>query len=314
MQFDDASDRLRNAVKLGTPEEIRLHVGNGGDVNALMFSPPMLAEAARAGKIANLKTLLELGADPNLSNGEALFAASESGQLQCVKALLRSGADISLTGRYSRYTPLLAACESCPRNQSEAKRYESIVTSLIAHGADFNTPIDTYGSPVESAIYSGNYGAFRALRDAGADDAFELEDRCFSILDQHGFRETLRKHDGAKFFDLHRQHYGDFRQVGEGMLLYSSVFTELRTKRLERGRVSLFLRMDDETVSPRVNDVVLMHVSDSVSIPVKVATIMQSHDTPPYNPRVLAYVDEPLLKGMLSADPDMADILQKALR
>jgi ankyrin repeat protein len=92
------------------------------------FTP--LADAARAGDIANIRSLIAQGADPNEAAGQnrwsPLLHAIHKGQIHSIEALLDGGADINrLSG--DGITPLMMAA---------GYGYTDIVQLLLRRGAN----------------------------------------------------------------------------------------------------------------------------------------------------------------------------------
>jgi len=92
------------------------------------FTP--LADAARAGDVATIRSLIAQGADPNEAAGQnhwsPLLHAIHKGQIHSIEALLDGGADINrLSG--DGITPLMMAA---------GYGYTDIVQLLLRHGAN----------------------------------------------------------------------------------------------------------------------------------------------------------------------------------
>lgn len=109
-----------------------------------------------------IRTLLELGADPNYQDGTgfpSLIAALSTDRLDkydIVELLLSFGADVQQRG-VNDYTPLhYAANLDDPR----------AVELLLAHGADLSarTDIDDFATPLEEAENLGRAKAAEVLR------------------------------------------------------------------------------------------------------------------------------------------------------
>ena len=100
----------------------------GGDT-ALMF-------AARVGDLASLKLLLEASANVNDADAwgvSAMVLAAHSGFTEMVEFLLDNGADANAAG--PGFTAL---------HEAVMRRDERMVTALLAHGANPNTPLQTW--------------------------------------------------------------------------------------------------------------------------------------------------------------------------
>jgi len=111
----------------GKPEYNRL-IPHGGDT-ALMF-------AARVGDLASAKLLLAAGANVNDADAwgvSAMVLAAHSGFTELVEFLLDEGADANAIG--PGFTAL---------HEAVMRRDERMVTALLAHGANPNTPLQTW--------------------------------------------------------------------------------------------------------------------------------------------------------------------------
>ena len=111
----------------GKPEYNRL-IPHGGDT-ALMF-------AARVGDLASARLLLAAGANVNDADAwgvSAMVLAAHSGFTELVEFLLDKGADANAIG--PGFTAL---------HEAVMRRDERMVTALLAHGANPNTPLQTW--------------------------------------------------------------------------------------------------------------------------------------------------------------------------
>ncbi|WP_369933842.1 ankyrin repeat domain-containing protein [Xanthomonas tesorieronis] len=114
---------------------MRRLIAAGASVNAALadldVSGTPLIQAARAGDLAMVDTLLELGADPNqalLRDGNPLIVAAMQGHLPVVERLLDAGADVNGIVQYDE-TPLINAAR---------EGHLPVVRALLARGADIN--------------------------------------------------------------------------------------------------------------------------------------------------------------------------------
>jgi len=111
----------------GKPEYNRL-IPHGGET-ALMF-------AARVGDLASAKLLLAAGGNVNDADAwgvSAMVLAAHSGFTELVEFLLDNGADANAIG--PGFTAL---------HEAVMRRDERMVTALLAHGANPNTPLQTW--------------------------------------------------------------------------------------------------------------------------------------------------------------------------
>ncbi len=123
-----------------------------------------VAEAARRGDIAQVRTLVSQGADVNASLGDGMTAlhwAAERGDDALVPLLLAAGASASVRTRVGDYTPLHLAARSGSA---------TAVTALLAAGASTAVTTSTSGvQPIHLAAGSGSVETVTALLDHGAD-------------------------------------------------------------------------------------------------------------------------------------------------
>jgi len=123
----DESGQVMAVPPHGKPEYNRM-IPFGGET-ALMF-------AARVGDLASAKVLLAAGANVNDADAwgvSAMVLAAHSGFTEMVELLLDKGADANATG--PGFTAL---------HEAIMRRDENMVTALLAHGANPNTPLATW--------------------------------------------------------------------------------------------------------------------------------------------------------------------------
>jgi ankyrin repeat protein len=160
---------LHQAYQAGDLAAVRALLGNPPDfpnsANPAGLADSCLEYAIHHSPLAFVRTLLDLGADPNYEDPAgfpALIAALSTGRLdrlEIVELLLTFGADIQQRG-VNDYTPLhYAACT----DDSKA------IELLLAHGADPNarTSVDDHATPLEEAEILGRAEAVSALRKSG---------------------------------------------------------------------------------------------------------------------------------------------------
>ena len=157
--LDPKARLILDALRNGDGQTFRKLVARGpGGATPLMY-------AALYGSAADVRLLLEKGADPKLHNNAgatALMWAVDDPEK--VRLLLEHGADAKARSEEGR-VPLVIA----------AGRYGSspVLKLLLDYGADPNgkSPASTFGTatPLGEAAYAGDEAAFRMLIEHGAD-------------------------------------------------------------------------------------------------------------------------------------------------
>ena len=118
-----------------------------------------LHEAAKAGDVAQIASLLDAGADINekSSEGTPLFLAVNAEHAEAAELLIERGADVN--ARSALGTPLHAAA---------TRGMTPIVALLLEHGADPNVTWNSL-TPLHNAAKFGQVDVARVLLDSGAD-------------------------------------------------------------------------------------------------------------------------------------------------
>jgi cytochrome c len=118
-----------------------------------------LHDAAKAGDVAQIKALLDQGADINENPGTAtpLYFAINTQHADAAKLLIERGADVNARSTWG--TPLHAAA---------SKGMTEIATLLLDRGADPNALWNTL-TPLHMAAKAGQLDVTRVLLDRGAD-------------------------------------------------------------------------------------------------------------------------------------------------
>ncbi len=122
-----------------------------------------LVEAAMRGDTAEVRSLLDAGADVNAAYGDgstALHWAAGNGDLELTRLLLDAGARVDAATRIGSMTPLFMAAKS-----GEA----AVIETLLAVGASANEANDNGTTVLMSAAASGSVEAVGALIEARAD-------------------------------------------------------------------------------------------------------------------------------------------------
>lgn len=122
-----------------------------------------VADAAQAGDVDQVRTLLQQGADVNAAQPDGLTAlhwASMNNHGEIVDVLLYAGATVKPLTRVGGYTPLHLAARA---------GHAEIVTKLIAAGANPNEWTATGVTAAHFAAQANSGAAIRALAAGGAD-------------------------------------------------------------------------------------------------------------------------------------------------
>lgn len=166
---------LFQAVENGDINQIRFLVSEGANVNATIGTLTPLFVAVRTNRLASVKLLLELGADPKL--GAPLYLAVRK-DTEIVRALINAGADVNVETKPYKYTPLGNAAYNSDVELEKRKKelgYEEspksleTVRLLVSAGAHINH-IDSFSeSPLRTAVRLNNVPMVRLLLELGAD-------------------------------------------------------------------------------------------------------------------------------------------------
>ncbi|MDX1495148.1 MAG: ankyrin repeat domain-containing protein [Longimicrobiales bacterium] len=123
-----------------------------------------VADAAMKKNVAQVRALLESGADVNAAQGDGMTAlhwAAEHGNAELAEMLLHAGANPAALTRLGDYTPLHLAARG---------GHGGVVARLLDAGADAEARTSTGGvTPLHFAAGSGSVPAVRALLEAGAE-------------------------------------------------------------------------------------------------------------------------------------------------
>src|SRR5690606_808717 len=122
-----------------------------------------VADAAMAGDLATVRSLLKSGADVNAAQGDgmtALHHAALNGNDEMAEVLLYAGANVYATSRLGGYTPLHLASQ---------RGHAPLIDRLIKAGAAADNPTATGTTPLMFASASGHVDAVKQLLAHGAD-------------------------------------------------------------------------------------------------------------------------------------------------
>ena len=162
---------LHEAYRSGDLETLKAALGEPPDFpnsgNPTGFSDSCLEYAIYHSPLPFVRTLLELGADPNDPDDGgfpsliAVLSTDRIDKCELIELLLAFGADIQQRG-VNDYTPL--------HNAAAAEDLKA-VELLLAHGADpqARTNVDDHATPLEEAERLGRVAVVGLLRKSAAD-------------------------------------------------------------------------------------------------------------------------------------------------
>jgi ankyrin repeat protein len=170
---------LQAAIRGLQPAAVEFLVGRGANVHhppnhlGSVLTPTMDRDerwihGRREARLKCLRTLLDSGADVNMSGGSArddetpLHTAAQSvkDNLEQFHLLIERGANVNARGGKYGY-PLQALCAT----DSPSK----LVELLLDKGADINAVGGMYGTALQTSCNAGNIGVMELLLDRGAD-------------------------------------------------------------------------------------------------------------------------------------------------
>lgn len=131
---------------------------------AMLSRDDVLVDAAMRGDAAEVRSLLEDGADPNAARGDGMTAlhwAGERGHVEVVRTLVAAGADVEAKTRIGSYTPLHVASRA---------GHTEVVRLLLEAGADAGATTTNSGvTPLHLAAMALNgEGAIALLLQRGS--------------------------------------------------------------------------------------------------------------------------------------------------
>lgn len=165
---------LHQAVVRGQRAAARALLELGANPNVTDdFHQSPLQEAARDGDTAMVRILLESGADPNrhrASQPAPLLEAAAGGHLEAVSLLLEHSANPNqVLSRTAAGQLDGAVAGSTPVHLAAARGHLQVVESLLAGGADPGLRDSRNRSAADEAALAGHYSTLQRLRQAGAE-------------------------------------------------------------------------------------------------------------------------------------------------
>ncbi|MGQ0697436.1 MAG: ankyrin repeat domain-containing protein [Panacagrimonas sp.] len=131
-----------------------------------------LQSAAGAARVGIMKQLLDLGANVNADNGQALFQAVASGSVEALELLLARGADAKAAVRQEGWTPLHEAVDRDDSAAGKPDASPEIIRRLVKAGAALDRRTEAshqaQPTPLLSAIKADRPRAALLLIELGA--------------------------------------------------------------------------------------------------------------------------------------------------
>lgn len=164
---------LCKAAGSGTPAEIKALAKQGANLNVKCqsWSATPLDNAAQADKVANIKALLDAGADVNATSTDFDPAIDWARSVAAAKLLISRGANVNLRSAYSLdETPLIdrAVKISVTGSDESAANDVAIAELLIAAGADVNATAKYGQTALLACVTDHGFTCVKMLLDHGA--------------------------------------------------------------------------------------------------------------------------------------------------
>jgi len=134
-----------------------------------------LIDASAQGDAEEVKSLINLGADVNAMDSDALRAASYHGHTEVVWLLLDAGANVH-------------ARDDCAIRSASYRDHADVVKLLLDAGADAGARDD---HALQSASEHGHAKVVKLLLDAGA-DVHAMDDYALRMASEHGHDEVVK--------------------------------------------------------------------------------------------------------------------------
>jgi ankyrin repeat protein len=164
---------LCKAAEFGTPAQIKALAKQGANLNAKCKSGswPPLDAAAYADKVANIKALLDAGADVNVIGADFDPPIDRARSVAAAKLLISRGANVNASSSYSLDdTPLIdrATKVSVAGSEKDAADDVAIAELLIAAGADVNATAKYGNTALLLCVSEYGFACVKLLLDHGA--------------------------------------------------------------------------------------------------------------------------------------------------
>ncbi|MBI5622386.1 MAG: ankyrin repeat domain-containing protein [Elusimicrobia bacterium] len=162
LSFAACAPAIRRAASDGRTADVLKELDRGAKIDAPLdgWGETALGAAARNGRLDTMKALLDRGADPNASAGDAMHGAAYAGQIEALRLLLDRGGDINLPDDGPGATPVMDAASS---GKLDALKF------LAERGADLNARNKYNGTVIALAAYFGHAEMVRYLLSKGVD-------------------------------------------------------------------------------------------------------------------------------------------------
>jgi ankyrin repeat protein len=165
---------LCKAADSGTPAEIKALAKQGAHLNVKCKSGswPPLDDAAYADKVANIKALLDAGADVNAMSADFDPPIDRARSVAAAKLLISRGANVNARSLYSSMgeTPLIdrAMKVAVAGSDEDAADDVAVAELLIAAGADVNATAKYGQTALLACVTDYGFACVKMLLDHGA--------------------------------------------------------------------------------------------------------------------------------------------------
>ena len=192
-------------------------IEHGADVSLQGETQPnsILQAAVEVRHQGIIQLILAAGADVNAElkhPGHVLLVACGIGDDTSVQLLLAAGANINVSGKLEPYSASFRREDASPLHMASQRGYESVVTTLLAHGADIEKEVkgykhwppfirspeiekqsETSGTPLLLAAITGHVNVVRSLVAAGANVNYNAGGTALSVASTYGHFEVVQE-------------------------------------------------------------------------------------------------------------------------